>query len=184
MDSFEIQQACLRLAGFGLQACLVELQVELRDARAHQGGEVRQRGRVRLKGCLGAEFGLRDQGFLEQLQPFALPLEDRPLDVMLSGEDEATALMTATGEDLVRLQSVAAQLRDLGVEPAGVTISALRAFPCRGDTTQVHRIEIPYGRFERRIGLPLADPYAGLELAGKELADGVLTLVFRKKESA
>ena len=38
--------------------------------------------------------------------------------------------------------------------------------------------------FERRIGLPLADPYAGLELAGKELADGVLTLVFRKKESA
>jgi FO synthase len=29
-------------------------------------------------------------------------------------EDEATALMTATGEDLVRLQSVAAQLRDLG----------------------------------------------------------------------
>ena len=29
-------------------------------------------------------------------------------------EDEATALMAATGEDLVRLQSVAAQLRDLG----------------------------------------------------------------------
>ena len=29
-------------------------------------------------------------------------------------EDEATALMTATGEDLARLQSVAAQLRDLG----------------------------------------------------------------------
>jgi HSP20 family molecular chaperone IbpA len=45
----------------------------------------------------------------------------------------------------------------------------------------VHRIEIPYGRFERRIGLPLADSYAALELAGECLAEGVLTLTFRRK---
>jgi HSP20 family molecular chaperone IbpA len=48
----------------------------------------------------------------------------------------------------------------------------------------VHRLEIPYGRFERHIGLPLADPYVPLELADKRLANGVLTLVFRKKEGA
>ena len=39
-------------------------------------------------------------------------------------------------------------------------------------------------RAERRIGLPLADPRAPLALAGKSLADGVLTLTFRKKEGA
>lgn len=72
----------------------------------------------------------------------------------------------------------------IGVDASGVSISALREFPCRGDTTQVHRIEIPYGRFERRIGLPLGDPGAGLELAAKHLADGVLTLTFKKKEGA
>jgi HSP20 family protein len=84
----------------------------------------------------------------------------------------------------VALPGVPADSVTIGLEPAGVTISALRAFPCREATTHIHRIEIPYGRFERHIGLPLGDPYEGLELAGKHLADGVLTLVFRKKESA
>ena len=98
-----------------------------------------------------------------------------PVDV-LENEDGVTLQVALPG---VRADSIT-----IGVEPAGVTISALRAFPCGGDTTHVHRIEIPYGRFERRIGLPLADPYAGLELAGKQLADGVLTLTFRRKERA
>ena len=48
----------------------------------------------------------------------------------------------------------------------------------------IHRVEIPYGRFERRIVLPLEDPYLPLDLVEKTLADGVLTLTFRKKESA
>ena len=52
--------------------------------------------------------------------------------------------------------------------------------PQRGG--QIHRLEIPYGRFERHIGLPLGDPYTPLELVGKLLADGVLTLTFRRKE--
>ena len=68
-------------------------------------------------------------------------------------------------------------------DPSGLTVSAVRPFPCQADMN-LHRIEIPYGRFERQIGLPLADPYAPLELVDKRLADGVLTLVFRKKETA
>ena len=39
-------------------------------------------------------------------------------------------------------------------------------------------------RAERLHRLPLADPCAPLTLAGKSLADGVLTLTFRKKEGA
>jgi HSP20 family protein len=76
----------------------------------------------------------------------------------------------------VALPGVGADSVTIGVEADGISVSALRSFPCRDAASQVHRIEIPYGRFERRIGLPLAE----LELSGKSLADGVLTLVFRK----
>jgi len=70
------------------------------------------------------------------------------------------------------------------LEPGGVVVSALRAFPGRETDASIHRIEIPYGRFERRIAMPLGDPYVGLELAGKDLVDGVLILKFRRKEGA
>jgi HSP20 family molecular chaperone IbpA len=41
----------------------------------------------------------------------------------------------------------------------------------------VHRLEIPYGRFERRITLPAA----GLQLGQAEFADGCLMLKFSKQ---
>ena len=82
----------------------------------------------------------------------------------------------------VALPGVSADSIAIGLDPAGITLSAVRPFPCRETALHVHRIEIPYGRFERRIELALADPYAPLELAGKSLADGVLTLTFRRKE--
>jgi HSP20 family molecular chaperone IbpA len=69
-------------------------------------------------------------------------------------------------------------------EPGGVVVAALRAFPCRESDAHIHRIEIPYGRFERRIALPLHDPYMPIELVAKALADGVLTLTFRRKDRA
>jgi HSP20 family molecular chaperone IbpA len=83
----------------------------------------------------------------------------------------------------VALPGVAADSITLSLDPSGLMVSAVRPFPCRGDMN-LHRIEIPYGRFERQIALPLSDPYAPLELVDKRLADGVLTLVFRKKETA
>lgn len=70
------------------------------------------------------------------------------------------------------------------LEPGGVLVSALRPFPCRETGSHIHRIEIPYGRFERRIVLPLDDPYMPLDLVQRHLTDGVLTLTFRKKEGA
>jgi HSP20 family protein len=84
----------------------------------------------------------------------------------------------------IALPGVPADSISVTLDPGGLTISASRPFPCRGDTLNVHRIEIPYGRFERHIGLPLGDPYAPLELADQRLADGVLTLLFKKKEGA
>jgi HSP20 family protein len=84
----------------------------------------------------------------------------------------------------VALPGVSADAITVALDPAGITISALRAFPCRTEGGQIHRLEIPYGRFERHIGLPLGDPYTPLELAGKRLENGVLTLTFRRKEGA
>lgn len=82
------------------------------------------------------------------------------------------------------LPGVAADSITIMLDAAGITVSALRPFPCRESASQVHRIEIPYGRFERRIGLPLADPDLPLELIEKSLQDGVLTLKFVRKEGA
>ncbi len=84
----------------------------------------------------------------------------------------------------VALPGVAADSITIAVAPDGITLSALRPFPCRDAASHVHRIEIPYGRFQRRIGLPLADPHAPLELTEQSFEDGVLTLTFRRKEGA
>lgn len=84
----------------------------------------------------------------------------------------------------VALPGVSPESITILVEPGGVVVSALRAFPCRETDAHIHRIEIPYGRFERRIVLPLQDPYMPIELIDRRLADGVLTLIFRRKEGA
>lgn len=78
----------------------------------------------------------------------------------------------------VALPGVSADSITVTLDSAGLIVSALRQFPCREAGSHVHRIEIPYGRFERRMPLPLA----GLELAGKSLQNGVLTLTFTRKE--
>ena len=100
-------------------------------------------------------------------------------------EPPVDVLETPTGLELhVALPGVAADSITIALDPGGVSVSALRPFPCREAGAHLHRIEIPYGRFERRIVLPLEDPYMPIELAGRRFADGVLTLTFRKKEGA
>jgi HSP20 family molecular chaperone IbpA len=82
----------------------------------------------------------------------------------------------------IALPGVSSDSITIGIDPGGITVSALRGFPCRDSGAQIHRVEIPYGRFERRIQMPLDDPYSPLELSAKSFADGLLTLVFRRKE--
>jgi HSP20 family molecular chaperone IbpA len=81
----------------------------------------------------------------------------------------------------IALPGVSAESITIVLEPDAVVVSALRPFPCRETGSHIHRLEIPYGRFERRLALP---PQAPIELAAKQLADGVLTLSFRRKEGA
>ncbi|MBI3527250.1 MAG: Hsp20/alpha crystallin family protein [Betaproteobacteria bacterium] len=82
----------------------------------------------------------------------------------------------------VALPGAAADSVVVELEPGAITISARRGFPLEsseGQPARIHALEIPYGRFQRRIGLPTQ----ALTLAGKKLQDGCLTLTFSKKES-
>jgi HSP20 family molecular chaperone IbpA len=68
----------------------------------------------------------------------------------------------------------------VSVEPDALTVSALRPFVGgAAGAAQIHRVEIPYGRFERRIALPMH----ALELAERSLSDGCLTLALLKRRA-
>ncbi len=60
-------------------------------------------------------------------------------------------------------------------DPAGITVSGVRRFPAPR-AARLHRVEIPYGRFERHISLPLHT----LEPATPEMADGCLVITLTK----
>ena len=75
----------------------------------------------------------------------------------------------------VALPGVPAEAIVVSFELDGITVSGARGFPATR-AARIHRIEIPYGRFERRIPLGLH----ALEPAGRELADGCLVLTFSK----
>jgi len=94
-----------------------------------------------------------------------------PVDVVESGDELRVH---------VALPGVAADSITVGLEPDGIAVSALRPFPGREQGARIHRIEIPYGRFERWIGLGTNK----FLLVRKAFADGVLTLTFRRKEGA
>jgi HSP20 family protein len=72
-----------------------------------------------------------------------------------------------------------------GVEPRATTVSladgalivaAERPLPVAAGRAAIRRLELPHGRFERRIAMP-AGRY---ELARREFANGCLLLVLRK----
>lgn len=76
----------------------------------------------------------------------------------------------------VALPGVPAAAIVVSFEPGAITVSGMRDFPAMRTAARIHRIEIPYGRFERRIPLCLH----ALEPAARELADGCLVLTFSK----
>jgi HSP20 family molecular chaperone IbpA len=104
----------------------------------------------------------------------AVPTWEPPVDVM----ENADAIQVQVALPGVKADSVTVTL-----EPQAITISARRPFPLESSAerteTHIHALEIPYGRFQRRIGLP-AD---SLVLTGRQLQDGCLTLIFSRKES-
>lgn len=76
----------------------------------------------------------------------------------------------------VALPGVSPERAQVRVTNGALTIAAIRTPPLNAQTTAVHRLEIPYGRFERQIALP-AGRY---ELMEQAFAHGCLVLRLRR----
>jgi len=84
-----------------------------------------------------------------------------------------------TGDGLtlcVVLPGVAADELEVFLESGTVVVRGARAFPVAYQRAIIYRLEIPYGRFERRVALP-AGQY---QLVDRRLENGCLTLGLRR----
>jgi len=95
------------------------------------------------------------------------PSWEPPVDVFESSE-ELWVIVALPGVDPESVR----------VELAGnmLVVGGERPLPPNFRSAQVHRLEIPHGRFERRVGLPPA----GYDVAGQELLHGCLFLTLKK----
>lgn len=97
----------------------------------------------------------------------AVPCWEPAIDVYEQG-DELTLFVALAG---VRAEQV-----EIVVEPGGLLIRGQRPIPPTLKRAAIRRLEIPYGRFERRIGLPGGD----YGLHERRIEDGCLILGLRR----
>jgi len=95
------------------------------------------------------------------------PVWEPPIDIL---ETEGEVLV------LVALPGVGADAIEVTVEGSDLLISAFRGWPPELKAAVIHRLELPQGRFERRIRLPAGD-FAAVR---HSLRDGCLVIVLEK----
>jgi HSP20 family protein len=66
---------------------------------------------------------------------------------------------------------------DVTIDSESVTIAGERALPAELRSAAIHRLEIPHGRFERRVELPPGR----FALARQSFVDGCLALALRRR---
>jgi HSP20 family molecular chaperone IbpA len=74
-----------------------------------------------------------------------LPTWEPPVDV-LETENEVLVLVALPGVDLEQVETV--------IEGAYLVVAGSRTLPAELATAVIHRLELPQGRFERRVRLP------------------------------
>jgi HSP20 family protein len=77
---------------------------------------------------------------------------------------------------LVALPGVTPQLLEVALAPGLIVVRGERSLPTHSRRAAIHRLEIPYGRFERRIALPAGQ----FELIERGLEHGCLVLTLRR----
>ena len=95
------------------------------------------------------------------------PTWEPPLD-LLETESELSIC--------VALPGVAKEHLEVLVEAGVLIVTGERPMPGRAQGARIHRLEIPFGRFERRIELPPGR----FDVVQRDLIDGCLTLGLRK----
>jgi HSP20 family molecular chaperone IbpA len=96
-----------------------------------------------------------------------LPTWEPPVDV-LETEQEVLVLVALPGVDPERVEAV--------IDHADLVVGGIRVLPGELQTAVIHRLELPQGRFERRIPLP-AGRYASVRRA---TAHGCLLITLAK----
>jgi HSP20 family protein len=74
-----------------------------------------------------------------------IPTWEPPVDV-LETENEVLVLVALPGVDLDQVETV--------IEGAYLVVAGARTLPAELATAVIHRLELPQGRFERRVRLP------------------------------
>ncbi len=77
---------------------------------------------------------------------------------------------------LVALPGVTPPQLEVVLAPGLIVVRGERSLPTNSRRAAIHRLEIPYGRFERRIALPAG----GFELIDQRLEHGCLVLTMRR----
>jgi HSP20 family protein len=77
---------------------------------------------------------------------------------------------------IVALPGVASDRIQVTLESGELVIRAERQLACPQHAGEIHRLEIPYGRFERSIPLP----QGRLQAVAREVVDGCLVLRLQK----
>jgi HSP20 family molecular chaperone IbpA len=95
------------------------------------------------------------------------PRWEPPVDVF-AGEDEILIEVALPGVPEDRMELV--------IGPGELVIRGDRQLPARPGNARLQRLEIPYGRFERRLALGPGS----WELVGRRLADGCLQLLLAR----
>jgi HSP20 family molecular chaperone IbpA len=95
------------------------------------------------------------------------PRWEPPIDIVAAGTNVHVT---------VALPGVAAEQVQVRIDDGALSVVALRPRPLNEHTTAVHRLEIPYGRFERRIALPVGR----YELVEQACLNGCLVLRLRR----
>ena len=77
---------------------------------------------------------------------------------------------------LVALPGVTLQQLEVVLAPSLIIVRGERSLPTNSRRAAIHRLEIPYGRFERRVALPAGE----FELFDRRLEHGCLMLTLRR----
>lgn len=80
---------------------------------------------------------------------------------------------------MIALPGVTAEQLQIRLEGTHLLVSGKRHLPV-SDEAEIKRLEIPYGRFERRLELPMND----YEMVERELVNGCLILTLRKHKGS
>jgi HSP20 family molecular chaperone IbpA len=99
------------------------------------------------------------------------PTWEPPMDVL---ETERAVIM------LIALPGVDPDRVEISLDGCELTISGQRDFPAEMRTAAIHRLELPQGRFERRVRLP-AGRYSGIN---RSAADGCFMIALEKLEAS